>query len=66
MSRRGTRTVDACLERLPAHFASEVTRAALLVELHRHRVFVIAEETLERRRQRLALRRGQPEPLQSL
>ena len=52
-----TRTVDAGLERLPAHLACEVARAALLVEFHRDRVFVVAEETLEGRGQRFALGR---------
>jgi hypothetical protein len=41
-------TVDAGLEALAAGLAAEVAHSRLLVDLHRHRSFMIAEDTAER------------------
>ena len=49
-------TVDVGLECLSAHFALEVANAGFLLNRHRDRLLVIAEETLEGRRQLLLLR----------
>ena len=41
------RTVDVCLERLPADLAMQVPNAGLLLDGHGHGVLVIAEQALE-------------------
>lgn len=53
---RARRTVDGRLVGLPADLAGEVPHAGLLLHLDRHRVLVVAEQALERRGQRGALR----------
>jgi hypothetical protein len=53
-------TVDSTLELLPADLAVEPAAAGLLVELDFDRLFVVAEEACECRREAFALGKGRP------